>query len=228
MPSLRRTLSSPSVRSSPYSNGTLVARGSGHRRSSGSETTNRRVLADIEWWKVTDGQCDAGADQESEDRNRAGDQDVISLEVSLGLGIHITQVDAGVEHPLPAPLFSFTGGSIERTLPPTEQFSSLSIAPHTPPHRHHTLESSSSSLESSPESAGAPLEGLGLRLLDMGMGCIETPFPTFLDKHSRAGTLPAITRAFTFADCLSMKDGQAIQYADFAVSPLSSSPDFLN
>ena len=100
MPSLRRTLSSPSVRSSPYSNGSLVARGGGHRRSSGSETTNRRVLADIEWWKVTDGQCDPDADQEPEDRNR-GDNDIISLEVSMGSG---TQVDNGVDHPLPTSL----------------------------------------------------------------------------------------------------------------------------
>ena len=107
MPSLRRTLSSPLVRSSPYSNGLLVARGSGHRRSSGSETTNRRVLADIEWWKVTDGQCDTDIDQESEDRNR-GDQDIGS---SLGLDIHV-----GVEHPLPTTLpwiSSFTGSPIE-------------------------------------------------------------------------------------------------------------------
>lgn len=109
MPSLRRAVSSPFVRSSPYSNGTTVARGSGHRRSSGSETTNRRVLADIEWWKVTDSQYDADADRE--DRNRGG-LDVISLEASLGLGIHITQADAGVEHPLPW-ISSFTGGSIE-------------------------------------------------------------------------------------------------------------------
>ena len=108
MPSLRRTLSSPSVRSSPYSNSSLLARGGGRRRSSGSETTNRRVLADIEWWKVTDGQCDPDPDQEQEDRNR-GDQDIISL----GLGIHITQAGAGVEH-LPTPLpWIFTEGSIE-------------------------------------------------------------------------------------------------------------------
>ena len=100
MPSLRRTLSSPSVRSSPYSNGLLVARGGGHRRSSGSETTNRRVLADIEWWKVTDGQCDTDADQEPVDRNR-GDQDIISLEVSMGSA---TQVDNGVDHSLPRSL----------------------------------------------------------------------------------------------------------------------------
>ena len=115
MPSLRRTFSSPSVRSSPYSNSAAVARGNGRRRSSGSETTNRRVLADIEWWKVTDGQCNPDADQESEDRNR-GDQDIISLEVPLGLGIHITQANDGVEHPLPTPLpwiSSFTTSSIE-------------------------------------------------------------------------------------------------------------------
>jgi hypothetical protein len=108
MPSLRRTLSSPSVRSSPYSNGSLVARGSGHRRSSGSETTNRRVLADIEWWKVTDGQCDTDADQEPEDRNR-GDQDIISLQVSMG---------SGVDHPLPTSLpWIFSSFTIEVHLP---------------------------------------------------------------------------------------------------------------
>ena len=242
MPSLRRTLSSPSVRSSPYSNGSLAARGGGHRRSSGSETTNRRVLADIEWWKVTDGQCYADADQEQEDRNR-GDQDIISLEVLLG-----TQVDNGVDHPLPTSLPwipSFTTEvhhltfcssvspdfrSYQLNLPPTEQFSGLSITPHTPTHRHHSLESSSSSLESTPEAAGSPLESLGLRLLDIDMGFPETPFPTFhLGKTSHTGTLtPVIPRAFSFADCLSMEDGQVNEYADFALSPLSSSPDFLN
>jgi len=222
MPSLRRTLSSPSVRSSPYSNGSLVARGGGHRRSSGSETTNRRVLADIEWWKVTDGQCDPDADQEPEDRNR-GDQDIISLVVSMGSG---SQVDNGVDHPLPTSLPWISSFTIEH-LPPTEQFSGLSITPHTPTHRHHSLESSSSSLESTPEAAGSPLESLGLRLLDIGMGFVEAPFPAFL--LDKPGPLtPVIPRAFSFADCLSMKDGQVDQYADFALSPLSSSPDFLN
>jgi hypothetical protein len=50
-------------------------RGNGHRRSSGSEISSRRVLADIEWWRVTDGQCVLDADQESEDRNRDQNQD---------------------------------------------------------------------------------------------------------------------------------------------------------
>ena len=63
MPSLRRTLSSPSVLSSPYRNPSSSAPGHATRtgnpqprRSSGSDTNNRRVLADIDWWVVQDGQ----------------------------------------------------------------------------------------------------------------------------------------------------------------------------
>jgi hypothetical protein len=50
MPSLRRTYSSPTIRSSPYSR----SRAGGHqpRRASGSDTLGRRVLADIDWWRV--------------------------------------------------------------------------------------------------------------------------------------------------------------------------------
>jgi len=103
MPSLRRTSSSPAVRSSPYSNGALAARGNGHRRSSGSETTSRRVLADIEWWRVTDGQREASPDEESEDRNR-GNLDTVNLDMSLGAGIHIIHVNTGVEQQSPLPL----------------------------------------------------------------------------------------------------------------------------
>ncbi|KAI0093971.1 hypothetical protein BDY19DRAFT_902660 [Irpex rosettiformis] len=56
MPSLRRTLSAPS-RSSPYSSSTQTRTGSrSPRRSSGSDTANRRVLADIDWWRVEEGQ----------------------------------------------------------------------------------------------------------------------------------------------------------------------------
>ena len=67
MPSLRRTLSSPSVRSSPYaypassSSSSLNAHSARAanpqpRRSTGSDTSNRRVLADLDWWVVQDGQ----------------------------------------------------------------------------------------------------------------------------------------------------------------------------
>lgn len=77
MPSLRRTYSSPSVRSSPYrypplsssSQSTHAARAGApaHRRSSGAETSRRRVLADIAWWLVQDGQRDFFAEDEDAD-----------------------------------------------------------------------------------------------------------------------------------------------------------------
>lgn len=78
MPSLRRTFSSPSVRSSPYpsafSNSTNVGsgrvNGHGNRRSSGSETSGRRVLADLEWWRVVDGQHDGEVEHETEERDQ--------------------------------------------------------------------------------------------------------------------------------------------------------------
>ena len=68
MPSLRRALSTPSVRVSPY----LVLPSSrshrphphGHRRSSGSDVSDRKVLADIDWWRVADGQRERGSEEE--------------------------------------------------------------------------------------------------------------------------------------------------------------------
>lgn len=99
MPSLRRTTSSPTVRSSPYSsalNGVQAARGHGHRRSSGSDTVGRRVLADIEWWRVTDGQCDPSAgDQGLEDHTTDDDQNVVGGPIG---GISFLSVDTGVDH----------------------------------------------------------------------------------------------------------------------------------
>jgi len=90
MPSLRRTFSSPTVRSSPYPtyspssalyNASRAQGGHGHRRSSGSDVSHRRVLADIEWWRVADGQrLDQGddfhqveGDQDADQRGRALD-----------------------------------------------------------------------------------------------------------------------------------------------------------
>ncbi|KAF8912101.1 hypothetical protein CPB84DRAFT_1742730 [Gymnopilus junonius] len=232
MPSLRRTASSPAVRSSPYSSGLNTARGSGHRRSSGSETTNRRVLADIEWWRVTEGQREPSADQESEDRFR-GNQDIVSLDMSLGaVGIHITHV--GVD-PLPLPLPWTPAPAVvsDETLAnalPTEQFSGLSITPHTPTRRHHSLESSSSSLESTPEVSEATLEGSAQGMSDLDMGFEEAAIPPLpIQRRNRFSALsPFLLRPFTLADCFSGKDDESNQYADFAVSPLSSAPGFLN
>ena len=55
----------------------LRAQGSGgHKRPSGSESTGRRVLADIEWWRVVDGQQLADVDQdEGEDTAGADERD---------------------------------------------------------------------------------------------------------------------------------------------------------
>lgn len=81
MPSLRRTFSSPTVRSSPYPtyspssalyNTSRAQGGHGHRRSSGSDVSNRRVLADIDWWRVADGQR---LDQGDDFHQVEGDQD---------------------------------------------------------------------------------------------------------------------------------------------------------
>lgn len=66
MPSLRRTFSSPPARRGPYSYPSSLSssgaqtRAGPHqpRRSSGSDVSNRRVLADIDWWIVQDGQRD--------------------------------------------------------------------------------------------------------------------------------------------------------------------------
>ena len=109
MPSLRRTISSPSVRSSPYptlSNNLgsgASPRGTTHRRSSGSDLSNRRVLADIEWWRVADGQCEPDLDQESDGQNR---DETYSADDFLG-GAGLSGPELGVERPstpLPFPL----------------------------------------------------------------------------------------------------------------------------
>lgn len=70
MPSLRRALSTPSVRVSPYPS-LLTSRPQrshphGHRRSSGSDLTARKVLADIDWWRVADGQREKSSEEEEE------------------------------------------------------------------------------------------------------------------------------------------------------------------
>lgn len=87
MPSLRRSFSSPSVRSSPYpsTNSSIRTRAAPihPRRGSPSATAERRVLADIEWWRVHDGQCDL--DHTLEDPHEP-DSDVPGGLVTLSAG----------------------------------------------------------------------------------------------------------------------------------------------
>ena len=66
MPSLRRTSSHPSLRSSPYGPTQRTQHPYPHRRSSGPETTRRRVLADIDWWTVSDGQVPAATESQTQ------------------------------------------------------------------------------------------------------------------------------------------------------------------
>lgn len=55
---LRRTLSTPAVRSAPYPTSSNLRTPHAHqpRRSLGSDTLTRRVLADLDWWTVQGGQ----------------------------------------------------------------------------------------------------------------------------------------------------------------------------
>ncbi|KAF9532230.1 hypothetical protein CPB83DRAFT_665981 [Crepidotus variabilis] len=233
MPSLRRTASSPAVRSSPYSSAPVVVRGNPNRRSSGSETTNRRVLADIEWWRVTEGQCDPSTDQELEDHAR-GTQDLVHLDMSLSVDVPISSVEDGVEHPLS--LLSpqdFTEAAIPFDIntiePPTDQFSALAITPTTPTRSHHSRESSSSSLKCTPKPSDTRLD-FGHVFSDLAV-CfpdILAPPPALQRRCPSSFVSSAIKRSFTFADCLSLKNDHPNQYADFSTSPLSSAPNFMN
>ncbi|TFK92303.1 hypothetical protein K466DRAFT_573149 [Polyporus arcularius HHB13444] len=184
MPSLRRTLSSPSVRSSPYSYPSS-ANANGHatrpgdrqpRRSSGSDTSNRRVLADIDWWIVHDVQRElAGPSRNEEDSD---EQVAAENEQVRPVGADVVAGDLVAAVPPPAvattlaavpalgafetefissPLWdvslddSFGLGSPEM-MSPLPQFAALSIAPRTPL-RRHTSESSQSSFDSTPEAS---------------------------------------------------------------------------
>lgn len=108
---------------------------------------------------------------------------------------------------------------------PVDQMAALSIAPTTP--RRHALESSSSSLESTPETSDVQAEYpyLDLAVLTFSVHDTDAPSPV-IARRARSGTLPPLltTRAHSFADFASYER----QYADFAMSPLSSHPVFSN
>ncbi|KAI0372928.1 hypothetical protein BV20DRAFT_990354 [Pilatotrama ljubarskyi] len=190
MPSLRRTLSSPSVRSSPYAYPSSSANANGHptrtgnpqpRRSSGSDTANRRVLADIDWWLVHDRQRDfvaepSGGEEDSDEQGAApenvqpphGAPNVVPSEdfespaalpppvaVAPSAGPAAGSFDGELAS---SPLWDVStddssfGLSSPEPMSPLPQFASLSLAPRTPLRRHASV-SSQSSVESSPEDA---------------------------------------------------------------------------
>ncbi|KIJ69328.1 hypothetical protein HYDPIDRAFT_179165 [Hydnomerulius pinastri MD-312] len=169
MPSLRRSISSPSVRSSPYptslssgnpSSSRVRASGQQPRRSSGSDTNERRVLADIEWWKVYDGQCDLEAQDQDQDQVQTQD----TVDVSVGGAVTLSAGGGSLE-PLQASPLSLHSFSLDLTQStPVNEFAALSIAPHSPSRRRYGRDSSFSSLESTPELTTAPLEVIHLGL----------------------------------------------------------------
>ncbi|ESK89867.1 hypothetical protein Moror_852 [Moniliophthora roreri MCA 2997] len=220
-------MSSPSVRSSPYpslsSANTSANRtqGNGYRRSSGSEVATRRVLADIEWWRVTDGQCDLDAEQELEDNNRNQDQvDPVTVQQGEGPG--------NTAQTSPTMLQFSSLSSDVYPLSPTDEYPVLAIPPQTPP-RRHLRDSSASSLESTPELVEGPVESLrlGMEYLDLGLTPSDAfPAPPSSIRNGRAtenDSSPSV-RPRSLLDSINILQNSTIEdYADFSVSPLSSS-----
>jgi len=104
------------------------------------------------------------------------------------------------------------------------EMAALSIAPATP--RRHALESSTSSLESTPEVSNVQAEHPHLDLGVLSFSLQDTDVPSPVITRVRSGSFPPLlsVRAHSFADFASHER----QYADFAMSPLSSHPVFSN
>ncbi|KAL4077329.1 hypothetical protein V8B97DRAFT_2004207 [Scleroderma yunnanense] len=165
MPSLRRSASSPSVRSSPYpislsSASALSSRtrtgGQQPRRSSGSDTSERRVLADIEWWRVADGQCPPTPDTDQDEV-----QPQSAAHVSAGGAVTLLSTDGGPESvQTPLSIYSFSVDLAQST--PLNEYPLLSMPPDSPTTPSHGRYSSFSSVESTPEIVTPPLLPLDL------------------------------------------------------------------
>ncbi|KAF5389885.1 hypothetical protein D9757_003633 [Collybiopsis confluens] len=211
MPSLRRTMSSPAVRSSPYptlssaahlNTGPLTRPAHGHRRSSGSDTSTRRVLADIEWWRVTEGQRDFEAEAEQDVHGRSPQSPTENLMDSLeGL---VSPVWPGFSECLPE-LFT--------------------VVPQTPPRRGHRLESSTSSVESTPEPSDDQIEGLrlGLQYVDLDS---DANLPSALSIAQPSTPLP-MARSFASSSRVPSRDF-TYDYPEFSISSLSPSIEISN
>ncbi|THU85652.1 hypothetical protein K435DRAFT_805735 [Dendrothele bispora CBS 962.96] len=235
MPSLRRTVSSPAVRSSPYPSTAPSAaqrvHGNGHRRSTGSEIVSRRVLADIEWWRVADGQRDLEAEQELEDANNDREPSPIRTneELAPAIGFSAPSDIAGVERPFTPAWSSIILASMSEDIP-LHHFSASSVVPRTPPRRGHSLESSTSSLESTPEvPTEGPIEGirLGMEYLDLVADDFLPPSRVLRNTNNENPRSLDASQRRSLVDLL--PSPPSADYADYVVSPLSShSPQFCN
>ncbi|KAI6099910.1 hypothetical protein EDD16DRAFT_497171 [Pisolithus croceorrhizus] len=192
MPSLRRSASSPSVRSSPYplslsSAASSRARTAGQqpRRSSGSDVSERRVLADIEWWKVADGQCPPTPD---------GDQGEAQPTTRVSTGEVATLSAGGSPESLHIilPLYSSElsqPAALDEYIPLVE----------SPTGHGHGRDSSLSSVVSSPEIATPPLQAVDLDVVspvsDLDSPASELPW---MGIGIRPLSLPLPFRSFSF------------------------------
>jgi len=201
MPSLRRALSTPSVRVSPYPS-ILTSRSQrshphGHRRSSGSDLTARKVLGDIDWWRVADGQREkngeeeAGGEGEEEGDEGTGEVSVIDADpasavpphtpvAQLAAADHSENASVGIGRPstpdVGVRIFGLGYNSPQSTIATT---------PRTPT-RRTVSESSVSSLESTPEVLRTPpLERLSFA--DLGFA---DPGPGIPFSQMRLASLP--------------------------------------
>ncbi|EPQ58279.1 hypothetical protein GLOTRDRAFT_114739 [Gloeophyllum trabeum ATCC 11539] len=219
MPSLRRTISSPSIRaarSAPYpsigSAGATRTHGHVPRRTSGSETASRRVLADIEWWRVLDGQREVDADSlEDENRDQTQDDAQEAAEAPMDVAPSDEMARLTIGSPSLSPLAVARGLPVDNSdVVPTSPVSDLpavplAIAPVTPPHgrRRNTLQSSSSSTESTPES----FRSHSLVLPDVSFGPLASGQPDLiplrLPMYPPAGLRPpplSSVRSFSYND----------------------------
>ncbi|KAI0819529.1 hypothetical protein BC628DRAFT_1332549 [Trametes gibbosa] len=229
MPSLRRTLSSPSVRSSPYGNPSSSANANVRvtraanpqpRRSSGSDTANRRVLADIDWWLVHDSQRGFAA------HHPTGEEDSDDQGAAENVRVRHGVANTLPEHPLPPPspvadsapfsagpaASSFEGDllsnplwdvstddgsfglSSPEPLSPFTPFASLSLRPRTPLRRHASV-SSQSSVESSPDDAFFTLPTFMDVLRDTSSSPVHPPAfaPSLAPRRPANSRAPALS-----------------------------------
>ncbi|KAK2466697.1 hypothetical protein APHAL10511_000955 [Amanita phalloides] len=221
MPSLRRTFSSPAVRSSPYPSSSPSSalynatrtQSHGHRRSFGSDLHQRRVLADIEWWKVADGQhADQGHDNDPQvQRDRVSLPEQPRNAATLALELDSLSSSWASENSL-----LITSLPEEPLMPPTDQFSELSITPRTP--APDDDDSAPSSVLATPEADFLPLEGLTFRY-------DTCRIPSSKQKRHRSVTMPVFPTKTKLFDDLFFNDFG--DFADFTVSPLSSQSPLL-
>ncbi|TRM62575.1 hypothetical protein BD626DRAFT_583930 [Schizophyllum amplum] len=230
MQPLRRSVSQPSVGLLQHASngvpsapngasargGAVQTGGSNPRRASGSETMGRRVLADIEWWRV-DANHGAADTADGADEN---------LAVTQGepLAAQVVQMQNAQAQVQPAP--GFAPGGESPIISATAQFAAMSITPHTPS-RRHGQESSFSSMETTPERPQ--------RDMDVDMADATTEHEALLpllfvlpSSSERTVHAPFISiRAQSFADVFSMHHDQAKAtddpFGDWVVSPL---PEF--